>query len=409
MLPGVRPLRSIAAPTPYSLSVPMEGIDVADNGGYRISIRGETRAVVYHVERRSWYVLASSSMGMVPAQPVWRNALGQWEINADDAGAQPAIPCEQWCEIALPPVPAITVDARPLPRVIHYVWIGEHGVPEALAQRMRQSALRCRGYRVRLHAHISTCEGWQRLEAQFSPQSGIELVDLSREAHFFAFGETPLGGFYRYFVSEAGTNYGAASDILRVYLLHREGGIYMDVDDEVTHAVDVCLNAGPDDLLLNRMVTVPQYGFHGYANSNFGCHAGNRVLAEMLSEMGHRLSAETATFEKLRPWRRVEREPTDGERKEMLDYILSIFRLTGPVLFNDVVRATRPDYYWIERALLAGYQRLTVSPSEPCVLANDYFDRMHAAKSFYLPFAEASFDIALGSAHSWNSARKCSG
>ncbi|WP_189338908.1 glycosyltransferase [Chromobacterium amazonense] len=253
-----------------------------------------------------------------------------------------------------------------------------------------------------LHAHVQSQQGWKRLVAQFPSQSGVELVDLSDEAHFATLNAGPLGPFYRYFIGATGQNYGAASDILRVHLLHQYGGIYMDVDDVVSGAITRHPYAGPDDLLLNRMVSVERYDFHGYPNSNFACHAGNDVLAAMLDEMARRLGAETDLFDAPRPWRAANRAPTKVEYAEMQTYIRRIFRLTGPGLFNDMLRVNRPDYYWLERDLLNAYQRLSVSPTEPRVLVEDYFGRMHAAKAFYLPFSEPSFDVSIGHAHSWN-------
>lgn len=397
--------RSAGKARPYTVSLPMDDIETADGGGYLARVQGEARAVAYHVESGHWFLLAPSEYGLVPSQPIRRRAPGQWEPVAEVGAGAPGLAATRWQGIDLPPLPVLASDPRPLPRVIHYVWIGEHGLPADLAQNLRQNAQRCTGYRVRLHAHTQTAEGWRRLVEQFPAASGVELVDLAGEAHFAALDAGPLGRFYRHFIGVAGRNYGAASDILRVHLLHQQGGIYLDVDDVVNGVITHHPCAGPDDLLLNRMVLVEQYGFHGYANSNFASHAGNRVLAAMLDEMAHRLDAEAGLFDAPRPWRPVGRAPTAAEQAGMLAYILRIFHLTGPGLFNDVLRASRPDYYWIERELVGAYQRLSVSPAEPRVLADDYFERMHAAKAFYLPFAEPSFDVSIGSAHSWNPAR----
>jgi hypothetical protein len=404
----VHPLPCVPVPVPYVLSIPMDDVELSDDGRYRIQIDGEPHVVAYHVELDCWFLLKPSPMGHLLAEPVWRTRPGQWHVgNPDTFSQRPSLGVNRRSEIVLPPVTPLTPNAQPLPRTIHYVWIGEVGVPEALVETMSNNVRRCPGYRMMLHAHASTPAGWQRLQEQFPPQSGIELIDLGGESHFDAFQQSTLGKFYQYFIGEAGRNYGAASDILRVYLLHREGGIYMDVDDQLAHplAADLTLSAGLDDLLLNTMVDVKQYAFHGYSNNNFACHAGNPVLAEMLREMERRLSAEESLFLKPRPWRKSQDGGSRAEREEMLVYILSIFRLTGPDLFNDVVRALRPDYYLLEEAMLNAYGKLTMSPSEPLYVAEDYFDRMHAAKALYLPFSELPFKVKVGSAHSWNPVR----
>lgn len=277
-------------------------------------------------------------------------------------------------------------------------------MPEDLIQTVLNNALHWRGYRVVLHFDAATVSGRQKLEAQFARHTGVELVDLRRERHFIELMDSPLGEFYDYFVSEQGRNYGAASDIVRVNLIHEQGGIYMDVDDcleEPLQTPGQSLLSGRDDLLLHNMVSVELYGFHGYNNSCFAAHAGNRVLAEMLREMTRRLRTERELFANPRPMRRPT-PPTQAEAAVMHAYILAIFRLTGPNLLNDVVRSLRPDYYTIECTLLNAYRKTTVSPTEPCILFEEYFQRMHAVKAFYLPFTQPPFAVKAGSAHSWN-------
>ncbi|KVT54014.1 hypothetical protein WK55_22020 [Burkholderia ubonensis] len=269
-----------------------------------------------------------------------------------------------------------------------------------LAQRIVQNAARCPGFQCRLYIETREEAARQQLANRFPSASGITLVDLQHDSRFQTFLATPLGRFYRHFASPAGNNYSAASDILRAYLLHRDGGIYMDVDDSISRPVsaDYELTAGPDDVLLNRMVTVKEYDFSGYPSSNFACQPGNPVVAAWLGEMTHRLGRATDFLTRPRPWKH-----TDGAgRGYLLEYITTIFHLVGPGVFNEILRSCRPDYYHIERDLLTAYRITTVSPAEPRYVVERYFNAMHAAKTYYLPFAEPTFDIEIGSAHSWN-------
>ncbi|KVC71740.1 hypothetical protein WI75_25500 [Burkholderia ubonensis] len=295
-----------------------------------------------------------------------------------------------------------------IPRLVHFIWIGDAPLPTMLAQRIIQNAARCPGFQCRLYIEASDPVAQQRLANCFPPASGITLVDLQCDARFQAFLETPLGRFYRHFASPAGNNYSAASDILRAYLLHRDGGLYMDVDDSISRPVsaDYELTAGSDDVLLNRMVTVKEYDFSGYPSSNFACQPGNPVLAAWLEEMTHRLGRATEFLKRPRPWEHI----NGADRSYLLEYITTIFHLVGPGVFNEVLRTCRPDHYYIERDLLTAYRITTISPAEPRYVVERYFNAMHAAKAYYLPFAEPTFDIEIGSAHSWNlpvSADRC--
>ncbi|WP_080971101.1 glycosyltransferase family 32 protein [Burkholderia cepacia] len=392
---------------PYVLSIPIDDIELSDDRRFRIRIDGKSHIVAYHAELECWFLLEHSSHGFLLTSPVWRTEPGRWHIGTRDIFPQrPKIIASQRYDIVLPPVVHITPNAQPIPRTIHYIWIGENGIPDRLVRRMLKTTRYCHGYRVVLHAHAATMVGSRRLQEQFSPQSGIEVADLLREPHFKAFLQSTLGKFYRYFIGEEGRNYGAASDILRVHILHREGGIYLDVDDHPAHSIDadMTLLAGPNDILLNGMVSrisTTKSALQGYNNSNFACNPGNFVLAEILKEMEQRLGAEKSLPNTPYQWCSGGIDGDKPDAARALVYINTIFRLTGPALLNDVLRALRPDYYQIERDLLYAFHKLTVSPSEPRVISDNYFNTMLAAKAFYLPFSEPGFHIKTGSAASW--------
>lgn len=391
----------------YIVSVPMDGVEMSEDGRYRIIINEQRRVVAYHVELASWVLLKSSPVGMVPDVRVSFGGSGRWQVgSANTSDGRPKTRSSRWSKVVLPPVVDTPLRARPIPRTIHYIWIGDSGMPEHLVRTVLQNACHCSDYHVRIHTHTSTLSGLQRLQTQFASQPSIEVVNLFCEPHFAIFQNSTIGRFYRYFVNEKWRNYGAASDILRLHILHREGGIYMDVDDKIKGKIhpNFYLYAGPDDILLNRMVEVEKYNFDGFPNSNFATHAGNRVIEGMLDEMSRRLCAGKSFFKFPRPWIRTSNKNQEN-RTIMLDYIKTIFELTGPTLFNDVLLQLRPDYYDIIPALLRAYEATAVAHTEPRILAYDYFERMHTAKKFYLPFCENTFDVEIGSAHSWNPVR----
>jgi Glycosyltransferase sugar-binding region containing DXD motif len=394
----------LPSPLPFVLRVPIDdvGQDPA-TGRDVVLLSDESLPVSYDGDMGCWRLAKGEGLDWRLDDPVWRAAAGGWVTGSlEDFARRPDI-SSAIREVSLPPVPMVANGARPVPRTIHYIWIGEDGMPQDLAANVRSNASHSDTFRSVVHVHAESARGLAKLRSQLHAP-GIAVSDLREEPFFADFMASPLAGYYRYFIGDSGRNYGAASDMLRVKLMHRHGGIYLDVDDTIMRSPRVdALFAGPDDLLLNNMVIVAHYGFHGYCSSNFACHPGNAVLAGMADEMERRLVAERALFEAPRPWRSgaAEGDGSYGD-SSMLAYILEIFRLTGPLVFNDVLREMRPDYYWIERHLLGAYLKLNWSPAEPRYVATDYMNRLHAAKNHYLPFGEQAFEVRIGSAHSWN-------
>ncbi|WP_176091386.1 TcdA/TcdB catalytic glycosyltransferase domain-containing protein [Burkholderia ambifaria] len=385
---------------PYVVPVPLDGVTCTADGQHLLEVNGVLRPAAWYADLACWILLDDSRRATSHA--VWRAPTGDWHIGmpAEPPGSPRARP-GRLRQIELPPVPPLASDAKPLPRTIHYIWLGETGMPAALRENVLANAHRCTSFRHRLHAHATTVAGWERLVAQFPPESPVELVDTRRQRYFDAFVHGPLGRFYEYFLGADGRNYAAASDLLRVHIVHREGGIYADVDDVAPAQIDLAPRAGPDDVLVNSWVTVDRYDFRGYSNNNFAAHAGNGVLAAMLCEMHRRLNAERALFETPRPWRRS-CEPPGQETPAMLTYIKQIFRLTGPTLFSDMLRNCRPDYFHLQRSIVHAYRSTMGTTGGPRILALDYFRRMDEALKFYVPFATPPFKFVTGAAHSWN-------
>ncbi|WP_407973184.1 glycosyltransferase family 32 protein (plasmid) [Burkholderia pyrrocinia] len=385
----------------YCVKIPIDEVECHPDGRYRVMLDGESRVVAFHAELKRWFLVEPSNKapyGHVLTMPIRRTPSRCWK--RDDGKTFPPDLPSSYQEVHLPAPILVPSSATAVPRILHFIWVGNAPIPDALARCIIRNARRCPGFQARLYIDTTDVAAQHRLTQQFEPMSCVTLVDLHDDEDFHIFLQTSLGKHYRHFASPAGNNYSAAADILRAYLLHREGGIYMDVDDVVSHPVAAHqdLRAAPDDVLLNRMVTVKEYDFSGYPYSNFACQPGNPVMATLLEEMTHRLSTAQHFLHQPRPWKTA----SDSNRAALLAYISKIFELVGPKVFNDVLQVCRPDYYFIERDLLSAYRIVTVSPSEPRVVVDRYFDAMHAAKAFYLPFAEPEFNIDIGSAHSWN-------
>lgn len=390
--------------TAHVIHVPVDDVErEAVTGNPVVRLDGECRRVAWHADLSCWLMVEGNPCARTLGQPVWRTAARCWRSGtAAEFIHAPSLP-SRTVAFTLPPVPDIPVDATPVPALVHFIWIGEHGMPAELLDNIAANVKLSPGFTCIVHGHALTVDGLATLRAQIA-SAGASFDNLAESPVFATFVASPLGRFYRSFLPSAQRNLGAASDILRACLLHDYGGVYLDCDDriEATWPAPDQLLAAPNDILLNKMVRVPHLGFRGYNSSNFACHPGSPVLAALMAEMLLRLEAAADVIAMPRPWREAVQadDPESVQRMEI--YKLRILHLTGPVVLNDVLCGLRPDYYPIEAWLLHAYEQLNPVPGEPCVLADDYFERMHAAKRHYLPFAEGPFGVAVGNADSWN-------
>lgn len=386
------------------LEIPVDGI-VADpaTGREAVMLNGAVRRVVFDVDSGAWRLLESQGGCDVPGARVWLSAPCQWTTDTPGhCTARPRLTgAVQRIELTAPP--AVPASAKSLPRWLHYIWIGDTGLPEHLAGTITANAVRSGLYQGVLHVHAETDAGLARVQAQLR-DAAVVVRDLRGDPAFRAFLRSPLGPYYRTLLQPATRNAGAASDMLRLALLHRYGGIYLDCDDSIAQvfspSAELC--AAPTDVLLNRWIGAHGLGYFGYNQSCFASQPGNPVLHAMLVEMATRLGEAEDFLRTPRPWRTPASNTTPGETSAMEAYILRTLQLTGPGLFNDVLQRCRPDYYHLELWLIHAYMQTTWSPSEPRYLANRYFDQMHAALAHYLPFSAGPFEVSIGNADTWN-------
>jgi len=140
-------------------------------------------------------------------------------------------------------------------------------------------------------------------------------------------------------------NFSSACDILRLQLLKRLGGLYLDADDRLlvttasgqSHArlFDIPLRTTDDGLLLAPPVSNDQLGLYFKFNSSMiGSHPDNPTLDAVLDEMQARY-ADDASFYASRP---------DAQHDPVAfgAYARRLNRLTGPGLLNDVIDARLP-------------------------------------------------------------------
>jgi hypothetical protein len=214
----------------------------------------------------------------------------------------------------------------------------------------------------------------------------MTISKLQDEAFFDGFTSDPrTSAAFSYFRRGEFENFAAASDILRYRLIREYGGIYMDCDDVIGRSFSGAeLLAGPHDVLVGSTLESPTLSFKGPGNSHFASRPGNPVFRQMEQEIHTRFATQQANLEALASARHQ-------SSAAMAAYMTQISEVTGPTLFLDVLKETRPDYADI---LDDGFE------IDTNVYSSEYYERLNQVKAFYRPFA-SRFRIFPGTENSW--------
>lgn len=256
-------------------------------------------------------------------------------------------------------VPIPPADARPIPKQICSLWIGDKPIPAELVENLARNASRLTdtSYQYRLflsNAHPHIYEQNLRQLAEKAPHLKVET--LEQQPFFSTFKDSKYFKQYQDALDGNGgvaTNYSSASDILRYPLLNAEGGLYMDVDDELLQAGEprpgcigfgVCtaealdaveLATSDNGLLLHPPVSNQLLEMeHQFNTSLIGSHPGNPTL-EAISEKMHERYQQDPEFYQSRPDR--EQNPSAFH-----DYTRRLSKLTGPAMLNDAIDEELP-------------------------------------------------------------------
>ena len=249
--------------------------------------------------------------------------------------------------------------ATPIPKKISCVWIGSKLIgPEVLENLGANAAIVEESkYEYRLYLTQADPEQYARnvdLLARHAP--GLKVIPLEQDPLYAAFANSKYFAQYQAALDGNGglaTNYASACDVLRYRILHAEGGLYMDVDDNLlrpgqlaeldgvqfglpaVHLDDAALLATTDGLVLSPPVSSELIGMsHQYNNSFIGSHPGNPTLDAVSDEIHARYQT-SQDFYDSRPDRDV--DPwAFGMYARRLSY------LTGPRVLNDVAQARLP-------------------------------------------------------------------
>lgn len=386
------------------LKVPVDGVSYRDDGRFEIVLDGKNQCVAYYSDVHCWFTIEHEDKQPLIVSPVWKNSKGEWVLGDMASFAnRPQENTDNYISFELPAIPNISKKLYPVPNCIHYIWIGQGEIPEHLSERIKINAQRCPSFNHILHVHIFPACGIQLLEKQFKNNLNIKINDMTFEPWFKSFLTDDLGGFYKYFLSGKGKNLAAAADIVRLLILQKNGGIYMDVDNVLLKDIDMStkLFAGKNDLLLNRMLPLKRiagFEYDGYSNDVFACCRDSNILKLIISELKQRLSKNRSFFDEPRPFLQEGMDLDDVEKLRV--YIWSILKLTGPALISDVLQK-RCDYFNIEKDMLDAFSVLNINAKEPRIIAEKYLSEMLKAKKHYLPFGENDFHVLSGSARTW--------
>jgi hypothetical protein len=267
--------------------------------------------------------------------------------------------------LALPAeVPKVTpVNQLPIPKKVFHVWTGEKTIAPGMLVRVARNSrlLKDAGYSHVLYLSNTSADAFainQQALAQFAPD--LQVLPLETQPFFMEMGYTR-----RYYdaamegPASASSHLTAANDMLKYHALYHEGGVYMDLDNDLlapsSHpsAAGIVNEAAPadwignvplqttaDGLLLEQPTSNPFRGIHQqYNNSVIGSHPNNPTLREVIREMENRLDARPNFFKLKKNW------PAKGAQgPRYLAYARALNEMTGVDMLNHVVDIHLPAY-----------------------------------------------------------------
>lgn len=255
-------------------------------------------------------------------------------------------------------LPSLTpAGARPIPKLISSLWVGDKPLSPELVETLATNASSLQGspYRYRLFLSKASPQAYAHNLGELAAKApGLQVLPLEEQPFFEAFSQSQYFAQYRAAIDGNGgvaTNFSSASDVLRYPMLHTEGGLYMDVDDQLlvqeqaegahhTGALidTIDLLTSDDGLLLHPPLQNEKLGMNSlYNTSMIGSHAGNPTLVAISQEMHARFLADP-DFYQARP--SLANDPAGFYR-----YANRLSQLSGPAMLNAVIDRQLPDLY----------------------------------------------------------------
>lgn len=248
----------------------------------------------------------------------------------------------------------------PIPKKISGLWVGNKEIGESYLEAIKNNAhiLRDSDYEYRIFLSNQDPSAYAKNLALLEREAPtVTVLPLEDQDFYKQFSESKYFEQYQAALDGNGgvaTNYSSASDILRYPMLHKEGGIYMDLDDTLrtpgevlrdergvpygapAEAIsDVELSTSDSGLLLHPPVNQQDLGMHVQFNSSFiGTHPSNPTL-EAISEEIHLRYQKRKDF--------YNSKPDTSDTVRFKQYAVALNQLTGPGILNDVIAEKLPD------------------------------------------------------------------
>lgn len=388
-----------------TIRVPLDGVICKDDGRYYILINGKLEKIVYVHDVKCWFLHTETDEGWVLQNPVWQDSNNVWiEGNMQNFASRPIRKSLTHMELKLPAIPEIGKNPSPIPDDIHYIWIGKGRMPEQFAENIIANVKKASGLKQYLHIHIHTEAGLQEIQEQFSDAQDLTIVNLTKEKWFQTFLSSELGGYYTLFTDGICVNLAAAADILRLIIMHKNGGIYLDVDNFIYSEIpsSAKLHATTDDILLNfyhlHLIENTAH-INSINNSVFACCPGSQILKKITNELLHRLRKNQWIFQTPRPT--IKKDMTKEEASVLNAYIYAILNITGPYLYQSILEKRKHDFIKMPKYMQSVFNLLNFNEKEPKIIAQEYMEKLLKAKSYYYPFGELNFIVRDVCAHTW--------
>lgn len=350
----------------------------------------------------------------------WRTGKNKWQRGTlDEMNKAKKIDAHnfKFVDATPPAILQMPENIRPLPKDIHYFWAGGE-ISEKLVKNIAANTEKMPGFNAIVHVDADTPALFTAIKANLENNApGITVMNLHEEAFFQPLKNSEM---YAYFRQGQGKNLAAASDVARYPLMNKYGGIYLDTDDTIKGAVGSAgLHAGDSDILIGAPVAHTLTDYRLFFNtSNFATQADNPVVTEMIAEMNRRFSNNKAYFQANRPTTGRDANGAVSYTADFRTYESRIFETVGPNMFDDVLKARRPDIYDAgfdkkskETNLVNGRLRLGKPFNLDTETRQYYADRgisapsdlqsrVDEAKKHYGAFRD-QLQVEVGAEHSW--------
>lgn len=388
-----------------TIRVPLDGIIYTCDGRFYIRLDGKLTKVVYVQDVKCWFIHTETDKGWVPGNPVWQDSNNIWiEGNKDIFATRPLKKSMTYMEIKLPPIPKISKNVSPVPDCIHYIWIGKGRMPEEFVENIHANIRKASGLKHYLHLHIFTATGLEEIKKQFSSEKKLIINNLSEEKWFNKFLKSELGHYYSLFLDGISFNLAAACDILRLVILQKTGGIYLDVDNTIESEIHSSANlyASTNDMLFNAYhyyLLDDKDVFNFFNNSVIACIPGSKLVNKLIVELLHELKSNQWIFETPRP---VMNKNTSKSQFDVLhNYATTILSITGPCLHARFFIKNKNNFINLFACYLKIFNLMNFNDKEPRFISEEYMAQLQHAKAYYFPFGELNFIIKEGRARTW--------